>query len=84
MLNVKIIKEIEEERNPNHMNLSNSLSMSIDQKYHRWKSLETHSTSNKRLEDETGEENDTKIVIKRIKEKIKMKNKLEGIKKNLN
>jgi hypothetical protein len=36
------------------------------------------------LEDETGEENDTKIVIKRIKEKIKMKNKLEGIKKNLN
>jgi hypothetical protein len=33
------------------------------------------------LKDETGEENHTKIVIKRMREKIKMKNKLEGIKK---
>jgi len=63
------------------MNLPNSLSMSIDQKHHRWKSLETHSTSNEMLKDETGEENHTKIVIKRMREKIKMKNKLEGIKK---
>jgi len=58
-------------------NLSNSLPVSIDQKHHRWKSLEANSSSNQKLKNETLKKNHIKIVIKNIK------NKLEDIKKIL-
>jgi hypothetical protein len=45
------------------------------------KKFETHFLSNQKLKDETREKNHTKIMIKRIKKKIKIKNKLDGIKK---
>jgi len=45
------------------------------------KNFETHSLSNQKLNDETREKNHTKIMIKRIKKKIKIKNKLDDIKK---
>ena len=45
------------------------------------KNFGTHSLSNQKLNDETREKNHTKIMIKRIKKKIKIKNKLDGIKK---
>jgi hypothetical protein len=44
------------------------------------KNFKTCSPSNQKLEDETRGKNHTKIMIKRIRKKIKIKNKLDGIK----
>jgi len=62
------------------MNLLNSLPMPIDKSITNEKRFEAHSLSNQRLNDETEEKNHTNIVIKIIREKIKIKNKLEDIK----
>jgi len=56
--------------------------MSIDKSITNEKRFEAHFLSNQRLNDETEEKNHTNIVIKIMREKIKIKNKLEDIKKN--
>jgi hypothetical protein len=55
--------------------------MPIDKSITNEKRFEAHSLSNQRLNDETEEKNHTNIVIKIMREKIKIKNKLEDIKK---
>jgi hypothetical protein len=80
-LNVKIIKEIEETMIQTAWTCRTHYPCQKIKSITNEKASKPIFPSNQRLKDEIRGKNHIKIVIKRIREKIKSKNKLEAIKK---